>query len=200
LVSTKDLVVIIVDIAVYSVTGLGGAAFAAFGGFAFFFPSTVWATIFPFWFGFPGVVGVALGNLFVDLYQGQGILALAVSGLQFVVSFLIWVLGPKRASEVKTSRDLASITGVNLVYTLAGFPLFPLIFYFAGFIPASAFLGVVIITILTTGPFIIIAVPTIMRAVTPYLKRTGYYYGNFREQREARKMLKAEGTKSSAAS
>ena len=183
MVSTKDIVVIAIGTALYVVfTGLS-AVTTAVPGFAIVFLATLWLGTLPIWFGIFGVSAVFLGDLIGSVViTGGGFMGVvsAVGSLIGVIPMYFLVF--KGSSEIKTIKGLINYLIANAIII---FLIPALIFSFyvlLGFIPAEEAWAIFTITEIVNQPLWAVINTIVMKTITPYIKRTGYYYGTFWER------------------
>ncbi|MCW4001516.1 MAG: hypothetical protein NWE93_14900 [Candidatus Bathyarchaeota archaeon] len=142
--------------------------------------------VFPFWFGWSGLVGSMIGGFVGGAFvEGLGLLGIFEAVVALVIYLINWVLIPKMAAENNSKRSLAIMMSVLAVSLLAGtsyillqYTVLPQLFT-----TTQAF-AVLIPTYFINLPIVLIACPALIRAISPKLRTWGMYVGNFAEWRK----------------
>ncbi len=145
--------------------------------------------VFPFWFGWSGLVGAMIGGFIGGAFvEGLGFLGVFESVVALLIYTINWVLIPRKAGEDGNKRSFAAMLTVLAVSLLAGtsyiiyqYTILPQLF------TADMALTIWLPTFLINLPIVLIACPALIRAISPKLRTWGMYTGNFAEWRSQNK-------------
>ncbi len=141
--------------------------------------------VFPFWFGWNGLVGAMIGGFIGGAFvEGLGFLGIFESVVALLIYLINWVLIPRKAGEDGNKRNLVAMLSVLAVSLLAGtsyilyqYTVLPQLF------TADMALTIWLPTFLINLPIVLITCPALIRAISPKLRTWGMYTGNFAEWR-----------------
>jgi hypothetical protein len=193
MVSTRDIVIIAVTTAIYTVFMGLSAVFVATPGIQLLYFPIIWWLVFPVWFGIPGVLGVLIGSFLGNFFfKGLGFLGGWEAIIMAAFAVIFWLLTPAGASELKKTRHLLIIEILGFVscfvalgLILAGDAVLGIIPWMVAFelsmLPGFP-MGIWFPTSLFTGILFLVATPVLLRAATGAIKRAGIYYGSYAER------------------
>jgi energy-coupling factor transport system substrate-specific component len=178
MVGTKDIVVVAISAALYVIFTLFSSIFVAAPGFSYIFFGTIWIALLPIWFGVPGIIGGFIGSfLGAAVIQGAGFLGI-ISAFGVLIGFiLMYVAIPAGVGEMKKLKHLVVFEVVQIIMIIVVPAIIFAINIFLGFLPAEVAWLIYIPTETINIPLWVIVSPIIARAIYPYLKRSGLYYG-----------------------
>lgn len=192
-VSTMGIAIIGVGVALWVVLAIATSFTQPVPGFiTVYLPLHVFGT-FPVWFGIPGLIANLIGGWLSDI-PTKGF-ALSPNGfVAFVSSLLLYFMPGKGVSELKRPRDyvvwvpFSAAAGILILYlALFAYAAFGLLPY-----------NLIPLLFAVTLPWVLVQVVIVntilMKALTPFFKRLGLYFGTFWESRAARAEAKKEGT------
>ena len=144
--------------------------------------------VFPLWFGWSGLAGSMIGALIGGVYvEGLPLyLAWVEITTAFVIYGLNWLLIPELAAEAKTKKGLIMLSSIYALTLFLGTAFILWEFVAVGLFPPETAWAFLLPTFVLNLPIVIIACPTLIRAVSPKLKSWGMYFGNFAEWRNLR--------------
>jgi hypothetical protein len=145
--------------------------------------------VFPFWFGWSGLVGSMIGGFIGGAFvEGLGFLGIFESVVALLIYLINWMLIPKKAAEDGNKRSLAVMLATLAVSLLAGtsYILYQYTVLPQLFTPSMA-LTILVPTFFINLPIVLIACPALIRAISPKLRTWGLYTGNFSEWRSQNK-------------
>jgi hypothetical protein len=144
--------------------------------------------VFPFWFGWSGLVGSMIGGFIGGAFvEGLGFLGIFESVVALLIYLINWVLIPKKAAEDGNKRSLIAMLSILAVSLLAGtsyiiyqYTILPQLF------TADMAFTIWLPTFLINLPIVLITCPALIRAISPKLRTWGMYTGNFAEWRSGK--------------
>jgi hypothetical protein len=144
--------------------------------------------VFPIWFGWSGLAGAMIGGFIGGaLVEGLGFLGIFESVVALIIYLINWVLSPKRAAEGGSKGSLATFLGVLALslfvgtsYILWQYTVIPQLF------TSDIALALLPGTFALNLPFVLVACPALIKAISPKLRTWGMYTGNFAEWRSRR--------------
>jgi hypothetical protein len=150
--------------------------------------------VFPFWFGWPGLVGCMIGAFVGGVYIEQLPLYIAwvESATALIIYGLNWLLMPRNAAEQRGKRSFFLLALVYAASLFIGTSYILWQYSFLG-IPVFAGLPPAVVLTATYGLNLLIQVivcPVLLRVLTPKLINWGLCSGSFREWRaKSRKLI-----------
>ena len=178
----KGVSIIIVTAALYAVFFFLSGLIAV-PNFTFLYLPIILLGVFPIWFGWNGLVGsmidAFIGGVFVEA------LPLHVAWVEITTTLAIyglnWLLIPKKASEARTKLGLFLLSIIYAVTLFIGTAAILWQFTLVGLFDADVALAFLLPTFALNLPIVLIACPSLIRAVSPKLKSWGMYSGSFNE-------------------
>ena len=176
----RQIAIIVVGTALYSVLNWFSAAFQVVPGASLIFPATAVAVTFSLWFGFWGSLGAYFGTIIGGFAWGTTVLVSATGGIHDMIEGLI-PLFVFRALQLdvglRRSRDLIFYVIFGAVInTFVNALLGNLNYVLWGMQPLEAiWVGVWPWFIADMMAALVLGIP-LLRALTPYIKRTGLYH------------------------
>jgi hypothetical protein len=157
-------------------------------GFTLLYLPIVLLGVFPMWFGWKGLVSSMIGGFIGGAFvEGLGLLGVFESVVALLIYMINWVLIPRNAVEDKTRKSLFITLGLYAVslfvgtcYILLQYTVLPALF------TPSEILPIIATTYALNLPIVLIACPTLIRAISPRLRTWGMYTGNLWEWRSNR--------------
>ena len=138
--------------------------------------------VFPFWFGWSGLVGSVIGAFIGGVFV-EG-LPLHLAWVEITTALVIyginWLLITRKAAEAKTKTGIALLSGVYVLSLFVGTCVILWQFTLVGLLEAELALALLLPTFALNLPIVLIICPALIRAVSPKLKSMGVYAGTFR--------------------
>ena len=150
--------------------------------------------VFPIWFGWSGLAGAMIGAFIGGAFvEGLGFLGIFESVVALTIYLINWTLMPKNAAEDGKRKSLIALCGV---YALSLFVGAGYILWQYTFLPqlfsVSMAQAILLPTFALNLPIVLIACPTLIRAISPKLRTWGIYCGNLWEWRSLRAKSQAK--------
>ncbi len=183
-VKARDLVIAALCGAVNAVLQIISTFFTPIPGLSVFYPPSGFGAATGVWFGFWGWIGAALGTIFAAPYWGYSLpVALLFAFLtpwEVLIPSFIW-RAMKLDPAVKSKRSLAAFIGfVAVLGTFLDAVFGVAISAFVGYYPIDyAYTVAVWPWWLADFLAALILGLILLRALTPYVKRTGLFYDGF---------------------
>lgn len=185
---SKQISIIVITTAVYSLFGLFGSAFQIAPGVSLVYPATAIAVVFSMWFGVWAVVGVYLGTIIGGLTWAP-ILVNSTGGFTTILEGLIPALVFYGSTKLKKDlSDRKSLTAYivfavvlgtfacavlgNLNYTLWGYQT----------LEYALTVGIWVWWLGDAVAALVIGIP-LLRLMTPYVMKTSLYHQGFIQRR-----------------
>ncbi|MCW4010385.1 MAG: hypothetical protein NWF05_07170 [Candidatus Bathyarchaeota archaeon] len=151
-------------------------------GFTLLYLPIILLGVFPFWFGWSGLVGSMVGGFIGGAFvEGLGLLGVFEIVVAVLIYMLNWALIPQKAEDGK-GRGIFTLLGVYALSLFAGtsyilwqYTVLPQLF------TATEALPILATTYALNLPIVMIACPALLRAISPKLKSWGIYSGNLWE-------------------
>jgi len=195
LTSVKDIVLVAVGGALWLALSIATAVFSVFPGFFLVSLPILLSGIYSVWFGKKGILMGVLGLLLQDVQKGiTPVVAWGdYVGVAFIIMTLLWFFLPAGYAELKTVKQIAIYYALLIPLMLVGF--FVVIFGFTvtGIIPSAALVVVYTGVVIGTGSVEVVADFILLRSLTSFIKRSGFYSGtradqSLKKKREAQMM------------
>jgi len=180
---SRQIAIIALSTAVYSLLNWFGAAFQVVPGASLIYPATAAAVVFSLWFGFWGALGAYFGTIIGGFAWGSPIYVGLTGGLHDMIEGLIpalvfYALHLDRGLRDKRSLLFYVIFGC-IVGTAANAVLGNLNFVLWGVLPLKAVLvGFWSWWAADAVAAVVLGIP-LLRFLTPYVEKTSLYHEGF---------------------
>jgi hypothetical protein len=144
--------------------------------------------VIPLWFGWGGLLGSMIGAYIGGIYVEALPLHLAWIEVTtvMVIYCLNWLLIPKFAAEAKSLKALITLGSIYALTLLIGTVFILWQFIVVGLFPAEIAWPLLPGTFALNLVIVVIACPTLLRAISPRLHMWGVYSGSFADWRARR--------------
>ena len=144
--------------------------------------------VFPIWFGWSGLVGSIIGAFIGGVYVEA--LPLHLAWVEITTAVVIyglnWLLIPKMAAAANTKKSTVVLSSIYAISLFLGTCFILWQFTAVGLFTPEFAWPLLPGTFLLNLPFVLIACPALIRAISPKLKLWGMYAGTFAEWRSCK--------------
>ncbi|MFA5365439.1 MAG: hypothetical protein WC325_09705 [Candidatus Bathyarchaeia archaeon] len=154
--------------------------------FAILYLPIVLLGVFPFWFGWSGLAGCAIGAFIGGAFvMGLGFLGVIESVTALIIYGLIWLLAPKNAVEGRGKKNLFLLIGVYAVSFFAGtsYHFLQLAAIFPALFTVNWALTLIFPSLVLNVIIEVAICPVLLRTLSPKLRCWGFCSGTFSEWR-----------------
>ena len=146
--------------------------------------------VFPFWFGWSGLIGSMIGAYIGGVYVEA--LPPHLGWVEVTTAIVIyginWLLITRKASEAKTTKGIIILLGVYALSLFVGTVAILWQFTLVGLMNTELALVLLLPTYALNLPIALIACPTLIRTISPKLKTMGVYTGTLMEWHSSTKV------------